>query len=127
AELNCVGPKHPVASGQVRREERAPERRQLPLERRDRLAAVEVPAAVAIAVDREQHLRLDLGEAFDDAADAELWRATRPGGADARTAEEGRNRLGDVGEIGGDAVACDDACLAQGAGDSAGTRPKLAP
>jgi hypothetical protein len=71
--------------------------------------------------------RLDLGEAVDDAANAELGRAARPGGADARTAEEGRNRLGDVGEIGGDAIACHDACLAQGAGDSAGTCPQLAP
>ncbi len=54
------------------------------LQRGDRLAAVEVPAAVAVAVDGEQHLGLDLGEAVDDACRAEVGRAARPDRADRR-------------------------------------------
>ena len=50
----------------------------------DHLAAVEVLAAVAVAVDREEDLRLDLGEAVDDAGGAEVGRAARPDRADAR-------------------------------------------
>ena len=58
---------------------------------------------------------------------AELRRAARPGRADARAGEEGRDRLGDVREVGGDAVAGPDAGSAQAAGDRAGRRPQLAP
>src|SRR6266516_2557092 len=48
------------------------ERRHLLLQPRDRLDAVEVLATVAVAVDAEQHLRLDLREAVDDDAVARL-------------------------------------------------------
>ena len=96
---------------------------------RDRLAAVEVPAAVAVAVDGEQHLRLDLGEAVDDAARrrSRASSSTRWRRCDAQR-EESRDRLGDVRQIGGDAVAAPDACLAQTApAIGAGTRAQLAP
>ena len=55
---------------------------------RDDVAAVEVLAAVAVAVDGEQHLRLDLREAVDDAARAEVGRAARPDGAERGACEE---------------------------------------
>src|SRR5581483_10041408 len=59
----------------------------------DRLEPVEVAPVVAVAVDGEQDLRLDLLKAVDDAARAEVGRAARPGRADARAREEGRGRL----------------------------------
>ncbi len=126
-ELELAGRQLPVAAGQVREHERALERRQLPLQLRHRLAAVEVLAAVAVAVDGEEHLGLDLGEAVDDAAHAELRRAARPRRADARAAEEGGDRLGDVREVGGDAIPGLDARLAQRRRDRTRARPQLAP
>ena len=62
-------------------------------------------AAVAVAVDRQQDLRLDLREAIDHRPRAELGRRARPHGADRGRGEEGRDRLGDVGHVGRDAVA----------------------
>src|SRR5262249_17307289 len=50
--------------------------------------AVEVPAAVAVAVYRDQHLRLDLGKPVDHAASPELRRGARPYRPDARGREE---------------------------------------
>jgi hypothetical protein len=66
---------------------------------------VEVLAPVAVAVDRQQHLRADLGEAVDDAARAELGGGARPDGSDAGHGEEGDERLGDVRHVGDHAVA----------------------
>ena len=103
------------------------EGRDLRLQPGDDLAAVEVLAAVAVAVDREQDLGLDLGEAVDDAAGAEVRRAARPDRADARRREEGDDRLGDVGQVGGDAVAGADAELAQPRGDGRDLGAQLAP
>src|SRR5581483_10700374 len=100
-ELELRGRQVPLAACEVGKNECLLKRRQLPLERGDRLSPVEIPAAVAVAVDCEEHLGLDLGEAVDDAANAELRRAARPGRAQARAAEEGGDRLGDVGEVGG--------------------------
>ena len=68
-------------------------------------APVEVLAAVAVAVDREQHLRLDLREAVDHAAAAELGRRRRPDRAERGRGEERRDRLRDVRQVGRDAVA----------------------
>jgi hypothetical protein len=48
------------------------QRRNFRLQAGDRVAAVEILAAIAIAVHAEEHLRLDLGEAVDDAAGAEV-------------------------------------------------------
>ena len=85
------------------------------LERRDRrrdlanaLAAVEVLAAVAVAVGREQHLRLDLGEAVDHGRGAELRRAARPDRADARRGQQRDDRLRRVRQVGHHAVAAPD-------------------
>ena len=61
---------------------------------------VEVPAAVAVAVDDEHHLRLDLGESVHDARRPEVRRAARPGRAEAGRCEECDQRLGAVGEVG---------------------------
>ena len=75
-------------------------------------------AAVAVAVDGEQHLRLDLREAVDHAARAEVRRAatTRSRRCDAQ-ARKRDDRLGDVRQVGGDAVARADAERAQAGRD----------
>ena len=73
------------------------------------LAAVDELVAVAVAGDREQDSRLELAEPADHASRTELGRARRPDGAEARGREEGDERLGDVREIGHDAVAGADA------------------
>ena len=93
----------------------------------DRLAAVEVLAAVAVAVDGEQHLGLDLGEAVDHAGRAEVGRAARPDRADRGGGEEGDDRLGDVRQVGDDAVAALDPELAQPRGDGGDLGAQLAP
>ena len=75
--------------------------------------AVEVLAAVAIAVDAEQHLGLDLGEAVDDAARRRSPASSRPDGADGGGGEESDDGLGDVRHVGDDTVALPDAERAQ--------------
>ena len=72
---------------------------------RDPLAAVEVLAAVAVALGRDQHLRLDLLEAVHHGRRAELGRAARPDRADARAGEERDHRLGHVRHVRRHAVA----------------------
>ncbi len=91
------------------------------------LRAVEVTPAVAVAVDREQHRRLDLREAVDHRARAEVRRAARPDGAEAGGREERRDRLGDVRHVRGDAVAAADAERAQPGLDARGQRAQLRP
>ena len=104
------------------------------LERRDRVGdpldhrpAVEVLATVAVAVDREQHLRLDLREAIDHAARAELGRCRGPHGADRCAREQRRNRLGDVRQVRDNAVAGLHSGRPQPRGDRGGVRAQLAP
>ena len=79
----------------------------------DGLAAVEVAPVVAVAVDRQQHLRLDLGEAVDHRTRPEVRRAARPDGADRRRGQEAGHRLRDVRHVGGHPVALLDAERAQ--------------
>ena len=67
--------------------------------------AVDVAIAVPVAVDGEQHPRLDLGQPVDDRPDAELRRARRPHGAQRRGGEERDDRLRDVGQVRGHPVA----------------------
>ena len=106
----------PVAPAgvEVAERHRVLERGHLALHALDQLAAVVVLAAVAVAVDGQQHLRLDLGEAVDDRARAEVRRAARPHRAEARGGEEGGDRLGDVRHVGDDAVAALDPHRAAG-------------
>ena len=112
---------------EVGQRHRALQRRHLGLHALDQLAAVMVLAAVAVAVDRQQHLRLDLGEAVDDAARAEVGRAARPDRAEAGGGEEGGDRLGDVRHVGDDAVAALDAERLQAGGDAGGLVAQLVP
>ena len=67
-----------------------------------RVPAIEVPAAVAVPVDREQDAWLDLREPIDHAPGAEVRRAARPDSAERRTGEHRRDRLRDVRQIGND-------------------------
>lgn len=71
----------------------------------DRLPAVVLLAAVAVAVDGEQDDGFDLLEAVQDAAGAEVGGAGGPHGADGRGGEEGDGGLRDVGQVAADAVA----------------------
>ena len=93
----------------------------------DRVEAVEVLAAVAVAVHGEHHLGLDLGEAVDDAGDAEVGRARRPRGADRGGGEKADQRLWRVGHVGDHAVAAPDAERAQALGDGRHLLAQLAP
>ena len=68
-------------------------------DRRDLVAAVDRAVAEAVAADRQQHGRLELREAVDDAARAELGRAARPDRAEARRRRERHQRLGDVRQV----------------------------
>jgi hypothetical protein len=93
----------------------------------DDLAAVVVAPAVAVAVDGKEHLGLDLREAVDDRARAELGRGARPHRADRGGGQEGGDRLGDVRHVGGHPVAGTDAHAPQPAGDAGGLLAQLAP
>src|SRR5262249_38447617 len=77
------------------------ERRAHPLQLR---TAVEVLAAVMIALARDQDLGRNLREAVEDALDAKLRRAARPDGAQTRGREKGDQRLGCIGDVTDDAI-----------------------
>ena len=63
-------------------------------------------AVVVVAVDREQHARLDLAEAVDHALHAEVRRARGEDRAARRRAQHRDDRLRHVRHVGRDAVAC---------------------
>ena len=86
-------------------EDGGPQSREPPADLGQGVAPVVPGAAVAVAVDRDQHLGLDLGEAVDHAGDAELGGAARPDRPDARRGQQGDHRLGHVGQVGDDPVA----------------------
>ena len=96
-------------------------------QRSHRGRAVELLAAVAVAVDGDQHLGLDLGEAVDHRARAEVRRAARPDRADRGGREEGDDRLRPVGQIRGDAVSRLDSKRAQAGGRGRHLAAQLAP
>ena len=78
-------------------------------DRRHLFAAVDRAVAEAVPADRQQHRGLELREAVDDAARAELGRAARPDRSEARRRRERDQRLGDVRQVGDHAVARADA------------------
>ena len=85
------------------------QRRKCGADRCNLVAAVDRPITESVAAHRKQHRRLELHETVDDAARAELRRTARPDCAEARRRREGDHRLGDVRQIGDDAVAGPDA------------------
>ncbi len=93
----------------------------------DHVAAIEVAAVVAVSVDAEEQLRLDLREPVDDRAGAEVGRAARPDRADRRRGEERDHGLGQVRHVGDDPVARLDPPLAQGGGRARNPLSQLAP
>jgi hypothetical protein len=106
-----VLPGHPIAQAadvglgaQPGQHDCAPEPRDLVRQLGDDLEAVEAAAVVAVAVDGEQHRGLDLRQAVDHAAGAEVRRAARPRGPEAGGRQERGERLGDVGHVRGHAV-----------------------
>ncbi len=103
----------PLATRQVRHRDRVLQGRDRLAKLRDLLRAVEVLAVVAVPVDRQQHLRLDLLEAVDHRRRTELGRGARPDRADARGGEKRRDRLRDVRHVGDHAVASLDPEAAQ--------------
>ena len=66
-------------------------------------------AVVPVAVDREEHARLDLAEAVEHALHAEIRRARREDRAEARGAQHRVDHLGHVGDVRGDAISRRDA------------------
>lgn len=93
----------------------------------DRVAAVVLLAAVAVAVDGEQDDRLDLLEAVEDAAGAEVRRAGRPDGPHGGRGEQGDDGLGNVREVAADAVSGAYAEGAQFGGQRADLAAQLRP
>ena len=93
----------------------------------DRVAAVVLLAAVAVAVDGEQDDRFDLLEAVEDAAGAEVGGAGRPDAAHRRCGEEGDDGLRDVREVAADAVSGAYAEGAQLGGQGADLAAQLGP
>ena len=65
---------------------------------------LDCPPAVAVAVDGQQHHRVDLGQPVEDPGHAHLRGAARPHRAEAGAGEHGRQGLGDVREVGGHPV-----------------------
>jgi hypothetical protein len=83
--------------------------RQLGANRRHFVPSVDRAVAEAVAAHRQQHRRLELPEAVDDAARPELGRAAGPDGAEARRRGERDERFGNVRQVRDDAVARPDA------------------
>ncbi len=67
--------------------------------------AVEIAPAVGHAVAGDQHHRVDLAEAVEHGVGAHVGRADAPDRADAHRGQKGHHGLGNVGQVGGDAVA----------------------
>ncbi len=67
--------------------------------------AVDVAAAIAHAVAGDQHLGLDLLEAIEHGVRPHVGRAHAPDRAEAGAGQEGDDGLGNVGQVGGDAIA----------------------
>ncbi len=93
----------------------------------DRVAAVVLLAAVAVAVDGEQDDRFDLLEAVENAAGAEVRRAGRPDAAHGCCGEQGDDGLGNVREVAADAVSGAYAEGAQLGGQGADLAAQLRP
>jgi len=117
----------PACGVEVAEPDDALHRRQRGLELGDHVVAPEALAPVAVAVDRQQHLGLDLGEAVDDGARPEVRGAARPGRTQARHGEEGGDRLGHVREVADDAIAAPDAHQRQARPDPRGLGTQAAP
>ena len=106
-------PRHRLGLAEIVDDDDVPRRRKLV---DDRLQLVQKPdrlAVVPIAVDRHEHLGLDLPEAVEHAALAEVGRAGRPDRADRGRRQHQRDRVRTVRQHGGDAVADADAGRAQ--------------
>src|ERR1019366_7442111 len=69
------------------------------------LGAVHRPVPVVIAVDDEEHRRLNLCQSVEDSASPELRCTRRPDGTDARRRQHGYHCLGHVRQVGRDTVA----------------------
>ena len=94
---------------QVGHQHRALHRRQLLEHALDALDRVDALAGVVVAVAGEQHLRRDLTEAVEHAADAEVGRARRPDRAEAGGCQHRDHRLGPVRQKTDDTIALDHA------------------
>lgn len=93
----------------------------------DGVAAVVLLAAVAVAVDGEEDDGLDLLEAVQDAAGAEIGGAGGPHAADGGGGEERHDGLRDVGQVAADPVARLYAEGAEFGGEGADLAAELAP
>ena len=99
-----LGERRSRAGVQIRQPHDGADRRQRGEDRLDLGAAVVVFAREAVAVGDEEHRRIDLREAVDHGARAELGRRRRPDRADRDRRQHGHDRLRDVRHVRGDAV-----------------------
>jgi hypothetical protein len=105
-------PRHSLAeptevrvTAEVGQDDRALQAWHLTLQARDHVHPVEVTPVVAVTVDGEQHLGLDLRDAVHHGAGTEVGRAAQPHRAQARRGQEGGDRLSGIGHVGDDAIA----------------------
>jgi hypothetical protein len=81
---------------------------------RDAGEGVDLLPGIEVAIGANEHLRLDLAEAVHGTLDTEVRRGRGPDGAEARGRQHRDDRLGQIGEIAGDPVACSDALRVKG-------------
>ncbi len=112
---------------QVGQQHRMLQRRQFGAHRLQHRQPVEVLAAVAVAVDRDQQFRIDLAEAVEHAGAAHVGRAAGPDRADRGAGEKRHRRFRDIRQVGGDAVARLDAERAQAVRHRRDLLPQFAP
>ena len=98
---------------EVRNDHHLLDRRDPPGDVGDAPEAVDLLSAVATPVGTEQDAWRDLAEAVHDARHAEVGRAGRPDGAEARGREHRDHRLGDVRHEPRHAISRPEACRAQ--------------
>ena len=112
---------------QVRQQHGMFQRRQRLAQGAHHIHAVEVAAAVTVAIDRQQELGVDLAEAVQHAGMAHVGRAARPDGADAGAGKKGDRGFRNVGQIGHHPVARADAERAQRIGHRRNLIAQFAP
>ena len=132
--IHHIGPAQGVANilrfglfVEIRQPHDVLQRRQVVGDAADFGVAGKVLAAEAVAVSREQELRLDLRETLDHRLDPEFRRGRRPYRTDGDGRDHGDGRLGQVRHIGDNAVAGLEAELSQLRGENPHLAGKLNP
>ncbi len=112
---------------QVRQQHQVLQGGQVVAQAGDHIQAVEILAAVAVAVHRDHHLRIDLLKAVEHAAGAHVRRTAGPDRADAGAGQERHHRFRNIGQVGHHPVAGAHAQAAQAGGGGGDLPVQLAP